>query len=103
MPDETFIFPHMAWVMNNEGSFEKIKITTKEGLVREIYPTHKKYKKREGKHTVPSLNYVNSKSAPDEKKDVRSEWALFEFTFPYNQGKLQKLNRVVNYIRLSYQ
>tara|TARA_A100000172_G_C3044260_1_gene111861 strand:- start:44510 stop:49168 length:4659 start_codon:yes stop_codon:yes gene_type:complete len=101
--DETFIFPHLAWVMNDFTDFESITITTKEGHVRQLLPTHKRYKKREGKHTIPTLNYANSDADSDEKKDVRSEWALFEFVFPYNEGTLRKLNRVVNYIRLSYQ
>lgn len=101
--DETFIFPHLAWVTNDLTDFESITITTKEGHVRQLLPSHKRYIKREGKHTIPILNYANSSADSDEKKDVRSEWALFEFVFPYNEGTLRKLNRVVNYIRLSYQ
>lgn len=102
-PDHTFIFPHIAWVTNDLQNFESITMTTKEGLVRQILPTHRRYKKREGKHTVPTLNYANSNADSDEKKDIRSEWVLFEFVLPYNNGSLKRINRVVNYIRLSYQ
>lgn len=101
--DETFIFPHIAWVMNDGSDFESITVTTKEGLTRQLLPTHPRYIKREGKHTIPTLNYFVPGGDSDEKKDIRSEWALFEFVFPYNEGTLRKLNRVVNYIRLSYQ
>ena len=99
--NETFVFPALSLILNDDQPFTSIQATTKEGLNRVILPTHNRYSVKEGVHSLPLLNYWQDGIDNDELKKLRSEFVKFKITLPYN-GNVRKITAATAHVRKSY-
>lgn len=94
-PTMTKIFHNFMSNINIDYPIEKINILTSSGQTREISGLHKRYRIREGIHTVPLKNDI-------DWSDLRGEW--MEITIEIKNKKNKKIDifSITNFVRESY-
>lgn len=94
-PIKTKIEKGIAVSVNINYPIKKTTFETSLGNIREILGTHTYYKIREGVHTLPALNEMDT-------ADIRGEWIKVLLEIESIDNKKINVFSIVNYLRNSY-
>lgn len=94
-PTAVKIFHNFMANINIDYNIDQIDIKTSSGQTRTILGTHKRYRIREGVHTVPLKN-------EDDWADLRGEWMELTITISNLSNKKIDIFSITNFIRESY-
>lgn len=94
-PTASKIFHNFMANINVLYPIEKLTIRTSTGQERTILGTHKRYKIREGIHTVPLKNDI-------DWSDLRGEWMELTLEIKNKQNKKIDIFSITNFVRESY-
>lgn len=91
----TKIIKGIAVITNINYNFNEITYNTSLGDSRTILSTHHWYKIREGAHTIPSKNMMDT-------TDIRGNWVDIKIKGESVGNKKVKIFSIINYVRNSY-
>lgn len=94
-PTSVKIFHNFMANINVDYAIEKLEIVTSSGQTRVIQGVHKRYKIREGVHSVPLKN-------DDDWADLRGEWMQITLEIRNKKNKKIDIFSITNFIRQSY-
>ena len=89
------IYPHWSGMINIDYPIKNLELKTSLNQLRTVLGSHKRYKIREGIHSVPLKN-------PTDWQDFRGNWMYLEIEVESIDNKKIDIYSFVNFVRESY-